>query len=109
MKQKRLIKKNMSDRSIRRRSTWDGTDGEIEIATSVVEIEQNKEKLKSKSKETKTKKSYVTFREERYILAQEAKLDLIERATNHETKNLISCFETESNEIGDVVTRENIG
>ena len=24
-------------------------------------------------------------------------------------KNLISCFETESNEIGDVVTRENIG
>ena len=84
----KIIKeKDESDRGLRRRSTWDGTDGEIEIATSVVEVEQNKEKLKSKSKETKAKKSYVTFREERYILAQEAKLDLIERASNRETKN----------------------
>ena len=34
--------KDESDRGLRRRSMWDGTDGEIEIATSVVEIEQNK-------------------------------------------------------------------
>ena len=43
------------------------------------------------------------------ILAQEAKLDFVERATNPEMKNLISCFEIESNKIGDMVTRENIG